>query len=84
LKKYQSVTEEGVRAALRKHVLPLFTPESSVALVVTAPSRAAQIGEGLQAIGFKVEQRELHVDPSEIEDTSDSHSDSDESNDGSR
>jgi hypothetical protein len=52
---------------LEKHFLPLFDPSSSVAIVVTAPSKAEEIDMGLQSLGFEVEQRELAVDPEEPE-----------------
>jgi len=76
LEKFQAVTKEDVLAALRKHFLPLFDASSSVAVVVTAPSKAAEIGEGLSAIGFEVRQRALEADPDEDDD---SESGSDES-----
>ncbi|KAL6304310.1 Metalloenzyme, LuxS/M16 peptidase-like protein [Sparassis latifolia] len=65
LEKYQAVTKEDVLAALRKYFLPLFDASSSVAVVVTAPSKAAQIGKELAAVGYDVEQRTLEVDPDE-------------------
>lgn len=61
------MTKEDVLAALRVHVLPLFQPKTSIAIVVTAPSKAEQIGDNLQSLGFKVEHRELTVDPNELE-----------------
>lgn len=83
LEKYQAVSKQDVLAAFAKHFLPLFNSSTSVAVVVTAPSKAEQLGEGLKSIGFKVEQRTLEVDPNELEDTSedsdnDSGSDSDD------
>ncbi len=69
------MTKEEVIEALRRHFLPLFDPASSVAVVVTAPSKAAEIGEQLSAVGYKVEQRTLELDPEE----DGSESDSDES-----
>lgn len=62
LEKYQTVSKEDVLGAFRTHFLPLFDSSSSVAVVVTAPSKAEQIGEGLTNIGFEVEQRTLEVD----------------------
>ncbi|TFK41069.1 Metalloenzyme, LuxS/M16 peptidase-like protein [Crucibulum laeve] len=75
LEKYQAVTKDDVVAALRTHFLPLFDPASSVAVVVTAPSKAEKIGDSLSKAGFEVSQRELEVDPSELEESSDSASD---------
>jgi len=48
--------------------LPLFDSASSVAVVVTAPSKADQICEGLQQAGFVVDRRMLDIGPGEIED----------------
>lgn len=76
LKKYQAVTKEDVLAALKKHVLPIFDPSSSVVVAVTAPSKAESIGKGLTEAGFEVEMRTLEIDPSELEDGSKDGSDS--------
>ncbi|KAG6820112.1 hypothetical protein H0H93_005259 [Arthromyces matolae] len=86
LEKYQAVSKEDILAALQKHFLPLFEASSSVAVTVTAPGKAHEIGEGLQKVGFDVEQRVLEVDSDGLEadeefesgSSSDSHSDSDE------
>lgn len=59
LERYQKVTIEDVNNVLRKYYLPLFDPSSSVAVVVTKPSKAQEIGQGLDARGFEVEQRRL-------------------------
>ncbi|KAG6888680.1 hypothetical protein C0995_006670 [Termitomyces sp. Mi166 len=86
LEKYQAVSKDDILAALEKYFLPLFLPSSSVAVTVTAPGKAEQIGKGLQEAGFDVEQRVLEVDLNEIgadrelenESDSESESDSDE------
>jgi len=80
LEDYETVTKEDVLAALKKYFLPLFDSESSIAVVVTAPSKANQIGESLQTAGFEVEKRTLDVDPSELE-GSESESSSDSESD---
>lgn len=80
LEKYQAVSKKDVLAALAKYFLPLFDSSSSVAVVVTTPSKAEQLGEGLESIGFKVEQRTLEVDLNELQD-SDSNSGSDSEDD---
>lgn len=67
LEKYHAVTKEDVIASLKKHVLPVFDPSSSVAIVVTAPSKADSIGEGLSGVGFEVDRRTLEIDPEELE-----------------
>jgi len=80
LDKYQAITKEDVLVALEKHFLPLFDASTSVAVVVTAPGKAQDIGEGLKTIGFEVTQKALEIDPSEMED-SDSDTDSEMSSD---
>lgn len=84
LEKYQVITKEDVLAALQKHFLPLFDSSSSVAVVVTAPGKAEEIGDGLKAIGFEVEQRVLEVDPSEMEEDNEDESDGSDSDSSSR
>jgi len=84
LKKYQDVTKEVILQTLKKYFLPLFDPSTSVAIVVTAPSKAEEIGTGLQSLGFEVTQRELAVDPEDLEEGSESSSNSNSDNDDSR
>ena len=47
--------------------------------MVTAPSKANQIGEDLTDVGFEVEQRSMEINPSEFEEDSESDSGSDDS-----
>jgi hypothetical protein len=68
LEKYQKIEKADILAALRKHFLPLFDPTASVAVVVTAPGNAQSIGEGMTNAGFDVTQKELHMDPTDMED----------------
>ena len=68
LEKYQAVTKDDVLSALKTHVLPLFDSSSSVAVVVTAPAKADEIGAGLKAIGFEVTQRVMETDSFDSED----------------
>ncbi|KXN89943.1 hypothetical protein AN958_04947 [Leucoagaricus sp. SymC.cos] len=84
LEKYQDITKEHILDTLKKYFLPLFDPSSSVAIVVTAPSKAEEIGSGLHSLGFEVTQRELAVDPEDLVDSvpdgdSQSYSESDDS-----
>ncbi|KAG5342382.1 hypothetical protein C0989_002217 [Termitomyces sp. Mn162] len=81
LERYQAVSKEDILAALQKHVLPLFLPSSSVAVTVTAPGKAEQIGKGLQEAGFSVEQRVLEADPNEIGEDEDAESGSESGSD---
>ncbi|PSS37563.1 hypothetical protein PHLCEN_2v579 [Hermanssonia centrifuga] len=78
LEKYQAVTKEDVIYALREYYLPVFDPSSSVAVVVTAPSKAKELGDDLTMAGYEVEQRTLHIDPDEEGEESDSEMDTDE------
>ena len=71
LEKYQAVTKDDVLGALKTHFLPLFDSSSSVAVVVTAPAKASEIGEGLEAIGFEVTQRVMKVDTTDTENSED-------------
>ncbi|RDB28821.1 hypothetical protein Hypma_015435 [Hypsizygus marmoreus] len=81
LEKYQAVTKEDVLAALQKHFLPLFDSSSSVVIAVTAPSKAASIGEGLTSAGFDVEQRTIEVELAELAEAEETSSDSDNESD---
>lgn len=65
--------------------MPLFDPSSSVAVVVTAPSKVDQTFDELNKAGFVVERRTLDFDPEELEDRSDEDgSNETESEDGAR
>ncbi|KDQ63640.1 hypothetical protein JAAARDRAFT_29668 [Jaapia argillacea MUCL 33604] len=66
LEKFQAVTKADVLASLRKHFPPLFDSASSVAVVVTAPGKADEIGDDLTKVGFEVEKRTLEIDPDEL------------------
>ncbi len=57
----QAVTLEQIREALKKYILPIFDPATSVAAIASAPSRAKEIAEQLTAIGYEVEQKELDL-----------------------
>ncbi|KAH7931086.1 hypothetical protein BV22DRAFT_1027850 [Leucogyrophana mollusca] len=77
LEKYQAVTKEDVLAALKKHVLPVFSSSSSTAVVVTAPSKADEIAEGLTSCGFQVSKRTLEVEAGDEDGSDESGSESD-------
>ena len=81
LEKCQAVTKDDVLSALKIHVLPLFDPSSSIAVVVTAPAKADEIGAGLDAIGFEVTKRVMEVDPIETKSSEDDETDSGSSSD---
>jgi hypothetical protein len=55
-----------VKESLRKYVLPLFDPSTSVAVVVSAPSKTDEIAQGLESVGFTVEKRTIEVSPDEL------------------
>ncbi|KAG9126853.1 hypothetical protein FRC07_001710 [Ceratobasidium sp. 392] len=79
----QAVDLEGVRAALKTHVLPLFDPETSVAVVASSPSKATDISDGLKGSGFAVELRTLDFSGDEEADDSDGETGSSVSSQGS-
>lgn len=62
LEKYQAVTKVDVLSVIKTHFLPLFDSSSSVAVVVTAPAKADEIGAGLKAKGFEVTQRVMETE----------------------
>ena len=76
LEKYQAVTKAEVLGALRKYVLDVFNPATSIAISVSAPGKVASTVEGLKEIGFDVETREVHVEPEELESESGDESES--------
>ncbi len=79
MEKFQAVSIEDVLRVLKTYFLPLFDASSSVAVVVTAPSKSSEIAEGLRTAGFLVEKRELEVSPEDMEGSeSESGSDSEE------
>ncbi|KAJ8521451.1 hypothetical protein ONZ45_g1850 [Pleurotus djamor] len=81
LEKYQKVTKEEVLEALQKHFLPLFRAESSIAVVVTAPSKSETICEGLRKHGFDVETKALQLGADELEAGGESGSEEDSDSD---
>jgi Zn-dependent M16 (insulinase) family peptidase len=77
LEKHQAVTKDDVLSALKTYFLPLFDPSSAIAVVVTAPAKADEIGAGLKDIGFEVTQRVMEVDPNEMKSSEDGETDND-------
>jgi len=67
LEKYQSVTKEEVLTVLKKYVLPVFDPISSVAVAVTSLGKVEETGKSLREVGFEVEKREIEVGPEDLE-----------------
>ncbi|EJD55672.1 hypothetical protein AURDEDRAFT_109912 [Auricularia subglabra TFB-10046 SS5] len=76
LRKYQDVTREQVLAALKKYVLPVFDPATSVAAVTAAPSVSDKVAEGLKEAGYDVATRLWDAGADE-DGGDDSHSDCD-------
>jgi hypothetical protein len=81
LRKYQAVTKDDVLSVIKTHILPLFDSSSSVAVVVTAPAKADEIGAGLKAKGFEVTQRVMETDLIDSEDGTVDETDSGSSSD---
>ena len=67
LEKYQAVTKDDVLSVLKTYFLPLFDPATSIAVVVTGPVKADEIGAGLKALGFEVTERVMEIDPNDTE-----------------
>ena len=67
LEKYQAVTIDDVLRVIRTYFLPLFDSSSSVAIVVTAPAKAEEIGAGLEEKGFEVTQRVMETNSTEVD-----------------
>lgn len=44
---------------MKEHILPLFDAKTSVAVVVTSPGKVKVTKEGLEKLGFKVEERSV-------------------------
>ena len=75
------MTKAEVLAALKTYILPVFSPKSSTVTVVTTPSKADEIADGLTSYGFEVEKRTLEVEVGEDEGGSQSESGSDSESD---
>ncbi len=63
----QSVTKEQVQESIRKYISPLFDASSSVAVVVSAPSKTVEIKDSLTTFGFEVETRTLDASQEELD-----------------
>lgn len=68
LEKYQAVKKEDVIGCLKKYLVKLFQPDSSIALAVTAPGKIDEIAGELGKKGFKVEKRTIEVQDDERSD----------------
>jgi hypothetical protein len=55
---------------LKRYVLPIFDPSTSIAVVACAPGKADDISAGLSSEGYDVERRTLDVSPDELADSS--------------
>jgi len=80
------VTKADVLATMKTHILPVFNSKLSIVTVVTAPSKADEIADGLTGYGFEVEKRtlEVEVDDDDDDDGSGSESGSDSESDSGR
>lgn len=74
LSSIQAVDLASVRAALKTHILPLFDPATSIAVVASSTSKANDIADGLKSSGFDVELRTLDFSGDESMDDSGSES----------
>ncbi|PVF99908.1 hypothetical protein CPB86DRAFT_846178 [Serendipita vermifera] len=69
LAQLNAVTPSQVLEAMKRYVLPLFDPSTSIAVVACAPGKADDIAAGLSSEGFDVEKRTLDVSAEELEDS---------------
>ncbi|KAH7100191.1 Metalloenzyme, LuxS/M16 peptidase-like protein [Auriculariales sp. MPI-PUGE-AT-0066] len=76
LQRYQDVTREQVLDALRKYVLPVFDPATSIAVASCGPAIADKVADGLKTAGYDVEARVWDAGAEDGE-SADSHSDCD-------
>lgn len=77
LERYQAVTKEEILVAIKRYVLPVFDPQTSVAIVVTAPSKVTSVADDLTNAGYDVEKRTLEVEEDSDIDMEESGSDND-------
>ncbi|CAE7156271.1 unnamed protein product [Rhizoctonia solani] len=54
LDRIQAVGLEDIKGVLKARVLPLFDPETSIAVVASAASKSSDIADGLRSSGFDV------------------------------
>ncbi|CED82231.1 cytoplasm protein [Phaffia rhodozyma] len=59
LSRMQSVTKSEILGALRKYILPIFDPASSVVACTSAPGKAEEIANSFETFGYAVERRVL-------------------------
>ncbi|KAH8114464.1 Metalloenzyme, LuxS/M16 peptidase-like protein [Phellopilus nigrolimitatus] len=57
LKKFQAVTKDEILTALKKYCLPLFNPDTSVAVVLSSQGRFDSTASDLRSLGFDVEKK---------------------------
>ncbi|KZS93010.1 hypothetical protein SISNIDRAFT_454956 [Sistotremastrum niveocremeum HHB9708] len=84
LDKYQEVTIDDVRTAIKRRFLPLFDPSSSIAVVVSAPGKVEEISSSLTEAGFTVDNRVLEVAEDEAMEVDDGSSSDDSSGSSER
>ncbi|PLW42340.1 hypothetical protein PCANC_10506 [Puccinia coronata f. sp. avenae] len=63
LEQAKAVTREDVLATIKKYVLPIFEPKSSLAAVACAAPKAQLIADGFAAAGFHVDVRVMAKNP---------------------
>ncbi|KDN42524.1 hypothetical protein K437DRAFT_269392 [Tilletiaria anomala UBC 951] len=56
-----SVTLPAVREALKKYVLPIFDPDTSICAIASTPSRTQEIADALTAVGYEMETQDLDL-----------------------
>jgi hypothetical protein len=77
----QYVTLEDIRRVIKKYLLPLFSPETSIGAVSVSSGKADEVETGFKEMGFTVERKELPM-LSGVESDSESGSESGDSESG--
>ncbi|PWN49324.1 hypothetical protein IE53DRAFT_388475 [Violaceomyces palustris] len=55
------VTISDVKESLKKYVLPIFEPKTSIAAVVAPPSKVDEIQKQLEDVGYAMERKEINL-----------------------
>ncbi|PWY97140.1 hypothetical protein BCV70DRAFT_219707 [Testicularia cyperi] len=74
LRAVEKVTLQDVKLSLRKYILPLFDPQTSVAAVVAPPSKIDEIQQQLEKSGYAMERTQIDLGPDDSEDSDDGES----------
>lgn len=77
------MTIDEVNAVIKKWLMPIFSPETSISAVATAPSKLEDVQKQLETLGFEVQVRHIVAEGEEEEGESDAGSSGSEESEGS-